>query len=76
MRRLRLPLMPVLLILLALWDLRAELQLISDHFTWVTLRAALVQHPLAVAVLLLAPDLIRRYRQKPAASRPAGSSDP
>jgi hypothetical protein len=58
----RQPLLPVLLILLALWDLRGELQLLSDHFTWVTLRAALVQHPLAVAVLLLAPALWRRFR--------------
>jgi len=58
----RAPLVPVLLILLALWDLRAELQLISDHFTWVTLRAALVQHPLAVGVLVLSPNLWRRFR--------------
>jgi hypothetical protein len=58
----RQPLVPVLLILLALWDLRGELQLLSDHFTWVTLRAALVQHPLAVAVLLLAPALWSRFR--------------
>ena len=58
----RQPLVPVLLLILALWDLRAELQLLADHFTWVTLQQALIQHPLAVAVLLLTPTLWRQVR--------------
>ncbi|MCT0219148.1 hypothetical protein KQ304_09070 [Synechococcus sp. CS-1329] len=56
------PLIPVLLALLALGDLGTELRLLADHFTWASLLAAMQQHPLAVAVLLLTPSLIRHYR--------------
>lgn len=61
MRRLP-PLIPVLLALLALGDLSSELRLLGDHFTWSSLFTAIQQHPLAVAVLLLTPSLIRHYR--------------
>jgi hypothetical protein len=61
MRRLP-PLIPVLLALLALGDLRTELRLLADHFTWSTMFTAIQQHPLAVSVLLLTPSLIRHYR--------------
>lgn len=56
----RRPLIPLLLVALAFWDLRLELRLLSDHFTWASFGAAVGQHPLAVAVLLLAPSLWRR----------------
>ncbi len=55
---------PVLLGLLALLDLRVELQLLSDHFTLTALGAAIRSHPLAVAVLLLLPSLLRHYRAR------------
>ncbi len=55
-------LIPLLLVVLAVADLRGELRLLSDHFTWSSLGTALQQHPLAVAVLLLTPSLVRRYR--------------
>ena len=58
----RIPWTPLLLGLLALLDLRTELQLLVDHFTWTSLRVIPVQHPLAVVVLLLLPSLLRRYR--------------
>jgi hypothetical protein len=61
MRRLP-PLIPVLLVLLALGDLNAELRLLADHFTWSSLVTAIQQHPLAMVVLLLTPSLIRHYR--------------
>ncbi|MCP9800518.1 hypothetical protein [Synechococcus sp. RedBA-s] len=61
MRRLP-PLIPVLLVLLALGDLATELRLLADHFTWSSLMSAIQQHPLAVVVLLLTPSLIRHYR--------------
>lgn len=48
--------------LLALWDLRIELQLLLQHFTLAALRNAIAAHPLAVAVLLLLPRLQRRLR--------------
>ncbi|MBC1261532.1 hypothetical protein FQK07_09670 [Synechococcus sp. BSF8S] len=56
------PLIPLLLVLLALGDLRSELRLLLDHFTWSSLVTAMQQHPLAVAVLVLTPSLIRHYR--------------
>lgn len=53
---------PLILALLAVLDLRVELQLLVDHFTLTSLWFALGSHPLAVAVLLLTPSLLRRYR--------------
>ncbi|MBM5788529.1 MAG: hypothetical protein ACKOCA_07315 [Vulcanococcus sp.] len=50
------------LALLALLDLRVELQLLLDHFTWSSLIQIPVHHPLAVAVLLLLPSLRQRPR--------------
>lgn len=50
---------PVLLMVLALLDLRVEIQLLLDHFTLTSLLAALVNHPLAIAVLVLVPPWLR-----------------
>lgn len=64
MRRLplrRLPPVPLLLALLALLDLRVELQLLAEHFTLSALWFAIASHPLALAVLALTPSLWRRY---------------
>jgi hypothetical protein len=57
-----LPLVPILLAILALSDLRVELLLLADHFTFTTLTVAIRSHLLAVAVLLLQPSLWRLYR--------------
>jgi hypothetical protein len=62
MRRLGWAVVPVLLGLLALLDLRVELQLLVEHFTLAGLGAAIRSHPLAVVVLLLLPSLLQRYR--------------
>ena len=53
---------PLLLACLALADLSGELRLLVDHFTWTSLLYLPAQHPLATAVLVLLPSLIRRYR--------------
>ena len=58
--RLRLAPVPLLLALLALLDLRIELQLLADHITLTSLLAIPQHHPLAVTVLLLTPWLWRR----------------
>jgi hypothetical protein len=55
-------LVPALLAVLALLDLRIELRLLLDHFTWSALLAAIGSHPLAIAVLVLLPALHRRFR--------------
>ncbi|MEB3353760.1 MAG: hypothetical protein VKM34_05945 [Cyanobacteriota bacterium] len=49
---------------LAVLDLRVELQLLLDRFTFSALWFGLSSHPLAVAVLALFPWLIKhdRYR--------------
>jgi hypothetical protein len=52
--------MPLLLALLALLDLRVELQLLLEHFTWTSLSQIPLQHPLATAVLLFTPAMLRR----------------
>jgi hypothetical protein len=60
--RRRIPLVPLLLALLALLDLRVELQLLFDHLTLTSLSEAVRTHLLAVMVLLFTPSLLRRYR--------------
>jgi hypothetical protein len=61
-RPLRLPLVPIVLVLLALLDLRTELQLLADHFTFASVAEIPRHHPLAIAVLLLTPWMIRSSR--------------
>ena len=51
------------LLALAVYDLRLELQLLADHFTLTTLRAAITSHPLAVVVLLTMPPLLLRRKR-------------
>jgi len=60
--RRRTPFVPLLLALLALLDLRVELQLLFDHLTLTSLTEAVRTHLLAVMVLLFTPSLLRRYR--------------
>jgi len=60
--RRRTSLVPLLLALLALLDLRVELQLLFDHLTLTSLTEAVRTHLLAVMVLLFTPSLLRRYR--------------
>jgi hypothetical protein len=71
-------LLPPLLLLLALGDLRVDLQLLIDHFTVTSLVTAMRSHPLAVVVLLAQPSLWRRYgkRQPQAGEISARPSDP
>ena len=54
----------MLLGVLAVWDLRVELQLLRDHLTWTSLAAAIWNHPLAVVVLVLLPSMVRRNAHK------------
>ena len=56
-------LIPWLLALLAVWDLRTELQLLADHLTLTSLVMLPLHHPLAVAVLVCTPSLWRCCRR-------------
>ena len=52
---------PILLILLAIGDLRTEILLLSDQFTMTGLGYAIWHHQLAVLVLLGSGSLWRRF---------------
>ena len=54
--------LPLLLAVLALWDIRDDLQLLFDHPTVTAVIFLVRSHPLAVAVLLVQPSLWTRYR--------------
>lgn len=56
------PTLPLLLAVLALWDLRDDLLLLLDRPTFTAGFYLLRSHPLAVLVLLIQPSLWRRYR--------------
>jgi len=53
--------LPLVLLILALLDLRTELRLLFDHLTLTSLLTAISSHPLAVLVLVAQPSLWRRY---------------
>ena len=57
-------LVPLLLLLLSLLDLRVEILLLIDHFTVTSLDQAIASHPLAVTVLILQGSLWRHYRRR------------
>ncbi len=52
---------PLLLLVLALLDLRTELLLLRDHVTVTALSYAIRHHALAITVLAAMPSLWRRY---------------
>ncbi|MEB3317473.1 MAG: hypothetical protein VKO39_04965 [Cyanobacteriota bacterium] len=58
------PLVPLLLLLLALLDLQTELRLLFDHFTITSLMVAIQNHLLATTTLLLVPSLWRTYERQ------------
>lgn len=57
------PPIPLVLLLLALVDLKSEIRLLADHFTLTSLVVAIQSHLLAVSVLLLLPSLWRTYQR-------------
>ena len=57
-------LVPAVLAMLAVYDLRVEIQLLLDHFTWSALISSITSHPLAVAVLVLTPGLVRLSKRR------------
>jgi hypothetical protein len=59
----KVPAVPLLLLLLALADLRSEFRLLLDHFTFTTLLTAVQSHLLAVTTLVLIPSLWRIYQR-------------
>ena len=59
----KVPAVPMLLLVLAFLDLKSEIRLLLDHFTFTTLLAAIQSHLLAVTILALLPSLWRIYQR-------------
>ncbi len=53
---------PILLILSSIYDLRVELRLLLDSFSFTSLLYALSDHPLAIVVLLSTPGLFKSIK--------------
>ena len=53
----------ILLIVLAIYDLRVDLQILFDYFTFSTLLYTIFDHPLAITVLLTIPLLFNSLKK-------------
>ena len=53
---------PVFLCLISIWDLRVEIRLMVENFTFIGLFYAIGKHPLAISVLLLLPLMLKNNR--------------
>ena len=49
---------PIILIILAVYDLRVDIRLLLDFFTFSTLIYTISEHPLALTVLLTIPTIV------------------
>ena len=52
------------LIILALYDLRIDIRLLFDFFTFSTLFYTIYEHPLAITVLITIPRLLGSFKKK------------
>ena len=50
---------PIILIILSIYDLRLDIRLLLDFFTFSTLFYTFSDHPLAITVLLTVPNYIK-----------------
>jgi len=53
----------ILLILLAIYDLRIDLKLLLDFFTFSSLIYTISEHPLAITTLITIPNLFDSLKQ-------------
>ena len=54
----------IILILLSIYDLRVDLRLLLDFFTFSTLLYTITEHPLAITVLILTPRILYFSKRK------------
>ena len=54
---------PIFLILLSIHDLRTDIRLLFDFFTFSTLFYTIYEHPLAITVLLTVPSLFNSLKK-------------
>jgi len=50
----------ILLILLSIYDLRIDLRILFDVFTFSTLFYTISEHPLALTILITSPSLLKK----------------
>ncbi len=62
--RISLKLLPLLMILIAVWDLRTEIQIIFEHFTFTALIFCINHHPFSVLVLMASPSILANIFKK------------
>ena len=53
----------IILIILALYDLRIELRILLDYFTISALFHTIYEHPLAIIVLLTLPNMLNSLKE-------------
>ena len=49
----------ILLIILSIYDLRIDLRILFDFFTFSTLFYTISEHPLAITILITSPSLLK-----------------
>ena len=55
---------PIILVILSIYDLRVALRLLIDFFTFSTLLYTIFEHPLAITVLITMPTLLNSSYKK------------
>ena len=55
--------LPVILVSLSVYDLRIDIRLLLDFFTFSTLFYTVSEHPLAITVLLSVPYLLNSFKK-------------
>ena len=53
----------ILLIILSIYDLRIDIRLLLDFFTFSSLFFTIIEHPLAIMVLITVPTLINSVKE-------------
>ena len=54
----------IVLIILSIYDLRVDIRLLFDFFTFSTLYYTIFEHPLAVTVLIAMPNLFNPLKKE------------
>jgi len=55
---------PITLVTLSIYDLRIDLRILIDFFTFSSFLYTLFEHPLPFTVLLISPALFKSFRKK------------
>ncbi len=52
----------ILLVILSIYDLRIDIRILIDFFTFSTLFYTISDHPLAITILILSPSLFNKTK--------------